>query len=396
MQISSPKPNDPSPLKLAPLSNRLNFMAPASNENGSKDDPQSLKEPKDGEIYIEETEKTKRMRVIKKKKSNKKCFECSARRPQWGSVSFGIFLCVDCSGSHRRLGPNVSFVRSVGMDDWKEREMTLMEKSGNGRLLRFMSDNCLEVPLDYESSDLVSYKRELRDDITKLFRKPEKTRVTVEDEEEDPEIRGNKSSRKNSNRKTSEAERKRSLVINSNSDEDKSDQGDNGELKNHIEAKTLEEQEERVLVVESKTIRSNVKTRKQRGRKPKGFGGKRIKKFDKDQLVTDDLKIVKTQKIKRRPLFTISKKIETVKVEEAEENIVESKGKGKEKGKARRFKAKREEKEHIENFKNKLEKKNMTNFSGFGSDNLMNQMESPRVETRKKVVQTTVQPGRIY
>ncbi|GBG30349.1 Arf-GAP with GTPase, ANK repeat and PH domain-containing protein 1 [Hondaea fermentalgiana] len=74
---------------------------------------------------------------LRTRPENKKCFDCPSKNPRWCSATYGIFICLDCSGRHRSLGTHVSYVRSAEMDTWKPEHLIAMFLGGNRRATEF-------------------------------------------------------------------------------------------------------------------------------------------------------------------------------------------------------------------------------------------------------------------
>ena len=146
---------------------------PASNNFRSASIPnhrmrvtQAMKEAQ----YVSKAAAASVFTSLRRSERNVRCFECGTSHPKWTSVSYGIFVCLACSGKHRSMGVHLSFVRSTNMDRWRPWELKAMQLGGNQKAALYFKRHGIItgkgfIRSVYDGAVALAYKRDLESSV---------------------------------------------------------------------------------------------------------------------------------------------------------------------------------------------------------------------------------------
>lgn len=85
-------------------------------------------------------------------------------------MTYGVLICLRCSGFHRSLGVNVSFVRSISLDSWTPKQVYALRLGSNFQMQEYFRRQRIsntDIRVRYQSKAAAVYRTTLAEAVEK-------------------------------------------------------------------------------------------------------------------------------------------------------------------------------------------------------------------------------------
>ena len=114
-----------------------------------------------------------RTQILKlRKNDNNKCADCSNSGTTYIDIKFGCFLCTRCAGLHRKLGTDISRIKSISFDTFKDVDVIFIKTVGGNDKFNniYEAKPMFSSPkITPKSDDNYSYEYIVKKYVKKLF-----------------------------------------------------------------------------------------------------------------------------------------------------------------------------------------------------------------------------------